>query len=625
MAILKQVNINTYNTVLGDLDGKGSSANVIIGGSTPNKFLPIINMSKWFDEAWLVLNPSWITVDNNEHVLENNKVSLTVNNTTWFCYPLNDDVLETGLVFKDKPQFSTVIFDIVDSGNLQYIYQDTLENDYNAGPQNVTLDEYLKRNHRPLNVVGSYAVKIAEKRHNEYKTGKFAHLFRWECIDSLGNKAWCDPLRIENKRLIIGLPEEFLKNAVYPVICMGAGDTIGYTSAGASYTSADANYVFLAGQWSPSANGTLDNIQAYLRVDSDISYTLGVYDESGGEPNNRVAQSTGGSVGTGTSWRQQNLNDENISSGTNYFLGFNHASGDTSRFYYDSGTGGLGYEGQTYSAGNLPASITDWHSYTTNRDYSIYCNYTAAGGTTVNSNIIALFDIRNQVNSNLQALFDILNTAYSSLSAPFDIFSTISSGIQSLFDIRNTVQSNLESLYDVRNIVYSNVEGLFDLLNTVNSSLAVPFDILSHVSSDLQALWDMRNIVNSNLIALYDVAGRTGSSLEAIFDIENVESVHSDMQGLFDVLNAVSSEDEFVFDILNKAHSDIESLFDLRNKAVSNMEGVFDVRTVASSNLIALYDMAGKVSSDLTLIYAVLLLGGKGRGLSRLGGNLTLH
>ena len=56
MAILEPINLTTFKTRLGDLDGKGASADIILGGNDPTKFIPNLNASKWDDEAWINLN-----------------------------------------------------------------------------------------------------------------------------------------------------------------------------------------------------------------------------------------------------------------------------------------------------------------------------------------------------------------------------------------------------------------------------------------------------------------------------------------------------------------------------------------------------------------------------------------
>lgn len=189
MADLAKIDGQTrYTTRLGELDGKGSSADIVLG-SNLSKCLPIANMSKWSDEAWLVVNPKWMEIRSEKETFSKNRLELTVGNTRWFSYPLNDGVLEYGFVFASKPAFSDIVLDLADSGNLEYNYQDTLENDFKReAPPGMLLDEFLEKHDRPPNVVGSYAVKVIGKRNNKYKTGKFCHLYRWECIDADGKK-----------------------------------------------------------------------------------------------------------------------------------------------------------------------------------------------------------------------------------------------------------------------------------------------------------------------------------------------------------------------------------------------------------------------------------------------------
>jgi len=396
MATLKPNTDYTYTIKLGCLDDLRASADIVIGGSDPTKLLPIVNSSKWKDEAWLALNPKWIIIGAEQHTFEANKIELTVGDITWFSYPLNDDVLEVGFKFASKPKFSEIVLDITDSGNLQYNYQDTLENDFKTqAPKGMTLEKFLSQHERPDNVVGSYAVKVIGKRNNEYRTGKFAHLYRWEVIDADGKKAWCDPLRIENGQLIIGLPEQFIEIARYPITCMGAGDTFGWDGAGdSSYQALESECLYCFGVWSPEFDGTLDDINALLRVDAQHSFTFGVYNESGNEATTLVAVTAGGDVPTGSKiWRSQDFNDEAILAANDYFFAINHEDVETSRVFYDSNSGYGGYDnGIDYSEGSLPSPVAEWGTLATGRDTCIYCNYTpgAGGRTTKNTDAFPL-------------------------------------------------------------------------------------------------------------------------------------------------------------------------------------------------------------------------------------------
>ena len=68
--------------------------------------------------------------DHKNHT--NGKLEIAKGDIKWFSYILNNGVLEKGFVFSSKPNMTELIFDISDSGNLIYNYQDSLENDFNV-------------------------------------------------------------------------------------------------------------------------------------------------------------------------------------------------------------------------------------------------------------------------------------------------------------------------------------------------------------------------------------------------------------------------------------------------------------------------------------------------------------
>lgn len=219
--LIKTPGKTEYTTILGDKDGV-ANANVRLSG------LYNINAYKWatekkpLGEAWCNLNFNDFVVGSEPTTLTNGLVEVVKGDMKFQSWVLNDGVLEYLIGFAAIPTKFDLEFTITDSGNLSYSFQDNLSQ--------ADIDRGFDR---PDNVNGSYAVYFS-KKNNDYKTGKFCHLFRWRVQDADGKKEWCKPLRIESGKLIIGLPVNWMQSAKYPVFAMGADDTFGYTTPGSS-------------------------------------------------------------------------------------------------------------------------------------------------------------------------------------------------------------------------------------------------------------------------------------------------------------------------------------------------------------------------------------------------------
>ena len=96
----------------------------------------------------------------------------------------------------------------------------------------------------------------------------------------------------------------------------------------------------------PSNNGTLQTIGINVKTASDV-IRLAIYDDSGGSPNNLLAETNDTSIST--DWNDLNISAINITSGTNYWLGV-QANSSLADFYCNS-TGTTCYHGyMTYGS-----------------------------------------------------------------------------------------------------------------------------------------------------------------------------------------------------------------------------------------------------------------------------------
>ena len=204
-----------------------NNATVELGGAS-KLFLPNINSSRWGDECFLNLNYAKIESNKANFEVRGDRQILTQGNERLTIWPLNAAVLEASITYASQPTGNELRLRMLHSPSLAFWPQGRAYSPLLPG-QLDGVDSFI-----PANVEGSFAV-YHTKMHNQYQAGKFAHLYRWECIDANGQQAWCDPLLIDGEDLVIGLPVDWLSKAAYPVTAMGAGDTFGYTTGGANY------------------------------------------------------------------------------------------------------------------------------------------------------------------------------------------------------------------------------------------------------------------------------------------------------------------------------------------------------------------------------------------------------
>jgi hypothetical protein len=258
---------------------------VKIGGAMPDKFVPNINASKWNDECWLNINhPDSVIDEIEEFILD--KVSLRIGNNTHRCYALENGDLEYEIEYASRPDYDVEIFDLTFPDGLNFTKQLPLEYEWARDNMGLSLSEYLTRVNRPDNIINSYAV-YWEKQDNQYKTGKFCHIYRAELIDADGDRSWCD-MNIDpiTKKMQIIMDGIWLDSANYPVIL---DPVLGYDTYGAS--SFGTNFSYTGRVYQTDAIG--GNIQSFHCSVATISGTPGVklaianVDQGTGDPSSK--------------------------------------------------------------------------------------------------------------------------------------------------------------------------------------------------------------------------------------------------------------------------------------------------------------------------------------------------
>lgn len=357
-------------------DNPKDKIEAIIGDDKqPSTFYPQIKIQRWDNEvnfsARLINEEAAPVVStlSDKIVWDGQKVAANF-------YDLTEDEggYEFEVILKEKPKTNIVSFTIQTKG-LDFFYQPEIEDSEVQSDVKLTPEELLakKREIRPENVVGSYAVYASENKVNyvggkEYKCGKVGHIYRPKIVDSAGTEVWGD-LHIENGILSVTIPQDFLDKAVYPVI---VDPTFGYTTAGASSGLSSIMALRATGAMgkgkSISVYSELQHpeckIKAALYVDSNNSLlTDGVTQEITND--------------TGTNWRTMDFISAPALGAVVYDIACAYKDYDyqnIAKVYYDSG-GTSGQSGQ-YST-SYPSSWPSSMSFSNSTaKLSFYVTYT---------------------------------------------------------------------------------------------------------------------------------------------------------------------------------------------------------------------------------------------------------
>ena len=366
--------------------------NTIIGDDKqPDEFYPQIKIQRWSNEC----NYSVRLIDNDIDIpqitTENNEIKFIKNKLEAHFYE-KENAYEFEVLLKEKLTTNKIRFSLQDK-DVVYYYQPPLTEEivpkqiakgWTATETDIKDENGKVINHRPENVVGSYAVYAKTPKTNWkdgklYKTGKIGHIYRPKITDNAGNWTW-GKLNISNGILTITIDQNWLDNAIYPV---KIDPTFGYTTLGSSGANWSADTI-LSTYGNLGEDGIATSIEAGVYKETDnFNSQCGLYRKS---DMSFVSPATA---------------EVNISSATKQWITFDYSRGPSASsqdYYiacfmegvasvnqhvaYDSISGDVAYESSlTYNTWPDP---WDTANYGTNVKYSIYCNYTAGERTPVN-------------------------------------------------------------------------------------------------------------------------------------------------------------------------------------------------------------------------------------------------
>jgi len=348
-------------------------ANVTIGGSDREKFVPNINFSHEFDSGaekyWYNVNAKGVSVDKERPTLTDD-VMLSVGDIEE-CYRQDGAELKWIRTFRRHPGVNVWDHEVKFAPGVRFDYQGEL-----------TPWEIAAGAERPERVIGSYDVccnrqgvfkDSGGKTIVAYRTGKMGSIYPPVFTDADG-KTQKGVISIDAKTGLyrVSVDERWFSRARFPVV---ANDTFGNEAAGGSSVTINKG---VAGIFSPSADGTVSQISAYLNGGADFC-NMGYNIDESGAVGNHVAHGTSRSLTATTEWIDFAVSGA-VTNATPYWLivQSKYVSAIVKVYYASSGgnTMATPYTG-TYDVWADDPTFTNYNS-----DYivSIYATYATGGG-----------------------------------------------------------------------------------------------------------------------------------------------------------------------------------------------------------------------------------------------------
>ena len=395
----------------------GNGGEIDLGDMTAPKqlnYTPDFQVSLW--NAQVSFDMTCVTQLNQNGALvasyDDTTQTLTAQNDdwTWIYTPTAPTVgfNENGgldlTIIDSNPDNTNVIDFSYDSDNVTVNPQPSLTQEWTVGQTlpngntvasvtdtDVTGTDGLVHAHRPDYVVNSLEFQADGLSNYEigsvnYATGEVGMVYRMKETGANGETGWAN-WSYDGSDIYLTIDPTGM---TYPITCSPAGDTFGYITLGSSSSNGAANYYPSASatQYSPAGNGTITSMSIGAETPSgSCSVVMGLYSGSVGS----------GSYITGSLTSTVTVNSSTLSwytgtdsasvSAQNYFLcAEGNPNWSSIGFWaYTSGSGnGIKYGTTGNQSLTFPSTDTFAINNPTTGIYSIYCTYTASGGSTYN-------------------------------------------------------------------------------------------------------------------------------------------------------------------------------------------------------------------------------------------------
>lgn len=298
-----------------------------------SKDSPEVTLSKWDNEANLIVRPVG-DYDSGSRAFLSNRIEWKSQKQEVHAYPLSpaegmeDGGFEVEIVLNEKPDTNEFNFEIKDAAEFDFFYQPPLWQEAGlAQPTSECDDTHCVINGdastRAENIVGSYAVYHKTLRNNiagekNYATGKAFHILRPKAIDASGNESWAD-MAYQDGVLKVTVSQKFLDTANYPV---RVDPSFGYTTVGGTTSTLAGNTVRGGGPETPTFSGTVNTIFMYDGDATNSGLARGVLYASTTLALVDVGTEANLDAPAGGQWLAYDMDDQSVTAGTTYLLGF---------------------------------------------------------------------------------------------------------------------------------------------------------------------------------------------------------------------------------------------------------------------------------------------------------------
>lgn len=367
--MLKDLNSQVYRTTLGEDE-------VIIGDEKSASFVPQICFTKWKENSLTIKLPDGL-IASSSPTLSAGKLEVKDSKTGFYFNPEGDN-FKFGLILYEKPLTNTWSFQLEGWEEFDFLYQPIWKN---VKTIKLNGEDYLEDidggGIRKPDVQGSYAVYHKSKVHNQYKTGKFCHIYRPKFIDIDGKEEWAD-IEIKDGIYKVTIPYEFLNIAKYPI---KVNDTYGNTSVGGTEDTSNTTYKpwALNVYGTMPANGTITDVWISYRSNNLGDAYFNYYDNANNKSSASDVVIAMGNADNLQHWYDAAISGDAESSGDKLAVGFEAKSGISgTNMMYDATAGTINaWQGNTYNT--IPLPDPKETSNTFERQYSVYMEYTAGG------------------------------------------------------------------------------------------------------------------------------------------------------------------------------------------------------------------------------------------------------
>ena len=503
------------------------------------------------------------------------------------------DSIEIDIVVDSKPLSNVFTYDIQTKG-LSFHYQPEL-----------TQEEIAEGGiYRPDNIVGSYAVYHSSKANNykysngtekNYKTGKAFHIYRPKAYDVKGEWRWCD-LYIDNDKLVVTVPQDFLDTAKYPVVVdpkFGVeteGGSAGYSRA---FCNVHADYVHTA-----SAGDTIISYHVYTYSGAaPEDFGMAVYSLSGDDPQSRLAAQVNVSITSASPavWYTAGCSQE-LSDGVTYGVAGASPNYTVPIIYHDVGSG---VQASRNSSATLPATWDE--SQTSTGIFSIYVTYEVGGAAeetaTFNSDS-HIYDVETKTfnsDSNVYEVetetFNSDSNVYGTETGTFDSDSHIWTDETSTFNSDSHIYSEDTDTFDSDSNVYDEETSTFNSDSNVYDKETATFGSDSHIwnvetktfNSNSNVYDTETDTFNSNS-NIYKEETETFNSNSNVYDVET-ETFSSNSQ-IYSVgeETATFNSDSNVYKEETKTFNSNSNVYDTKTGTFNSNSNVYDTETVTFSS-----------------------------------------